>query len=76
MPRSPYMQPAHVAVGLEEAAVHDAGDLVNAVTEDEAAVVDGKRRALARQELAVEIDHTRHGNYSHWFGVTGITRLE
>jgi hypothetical protein len=68
----PVHEPAHVSIRLEQPAVHDAGDLVDAVTEDEAAIVDGERRTLTRQELAVEVNHTRHGNYSHWFGVTGI----
>ena len=57
----PVLQAAHVPVGLEEAAVHDAGDLVDAVAEDEAAVVDGERRAFPGQEFAVQIDHARHG---------------
>ena len=35
------LQAPHVAISLEEPAVDDAGDFVNAVTEDEAAVVDG-----------------------------------
>ena len=56
----PVLQPSHVAVGLEEATVHDARHLVDAVAEDEAAVVDGQGRTFARQELAVEINHTWH----------------
>jgi len=39
---------------------HDARDLVDAVAEDEAAVVDRQGRTFARQELTVEINHTGH----------------
>ena len=56
----PVLEPPHVAIGLEEAAVDDACDLVDAVAEDEAAVVDRQGRTFARQELTVEINHTWH----------------
>src|ERR1019366_5568989 len=44
---------------LEDPAVDDAHDLVDAVAENEAAILDGDRRAFLRNELTIQVD-SRH----------------
>ena len=55
----PATQSFGVPVPLEESAAHDASYFVNAVAEEEAAVVDGKLRLVPWEELAVQV-HNRH----------------